>query len=218
MDEVMRLRVLRLGARALRDDELVQVVAGRSVEVCPRELVTEPLDALLEVATTPSSSESMLRLVCAVELGRRALEGPERRLRLSTPDAVAKYMRPVLAGLRREELHVLCFSVRGVLLRHVKVAEGSVDQCPVDVREVFAPAVTARASAVVLVHNHPSGDATPSVLDVTLTQRLVAAGDVLGVQVLDHLVVGTPGFTSMAQRGLLRLPRGEVALCTGDDA
>jgi DNA repair protein RadC len=89
-------------------------------------------------------------------------------------------------------------------VREACVAKGSTSHCQVDPREVFAPAVAARASAVVLVHNHPSGDPEPSQLDVTLTLQLRDAGRALCIRVLDHLVLGDRGYVSLAQRGLFR--------------
>jgi DNA repair protein RadC len=95
-----------------------------------------------------------------------------------------------------------------VLVRDVRVAEGTTNACPVDPREVFAVALAARATAVVLAHNHPSGDPEPSSLDVALTAQLVEGGRLLGVKVLDHLVVGESGFVSFLERGLMPVADG----------
>lgn len=103
-----------------------------------------------------------------------------------------------MIGLRREVFRVLCLDARSRLLRDVKVAEGSVDSCHVDPREVFSAPISCRSSAVVLVHFHPSGDATPSSQDVKLTQQLVRAGELLCIRVIDHVVVSETGFVSMA--------------------
>jgi DNA repair protein RadC len=101
-------------------------------------------------------------------------------------------------------VHVLCLNSRNVLLRQVRVAEGSVDQCHVDPREALAPAIACRATGIVLVHNHPSGDPEPSVNDVALTRQLREAGRLLCIRLLDHLVIGDRGYVSMLSRGLLR--------------
>ena len=117
---------------------------------------------------------------------------------------------------------MLCLSSRNVLLRHVRVAEGSVDQCHVDPREALAPAIACRATGIVLVHNHPSGDPEPSVQDVALTRQLREGARLLCLRLLDHLVVGESGYVSMLARGLLkgddqRLP-GPVAVTMRVDA
>jgi len=107
-----------------------------------------------------------------------------------------------LAARRRERFHVLCLSSRHVLLADVLVAEGTQDGCMVDPREVFSVALAVRARGVVLAHNHPSGDPKPSEHDIILTERAVAAGQLLGISVVDHLVVGAGRYLSMAERGL----------------
>ena len=123
--------------------------------------------------------------------------------RLPTASAIWNWVRPALAGLRRETFRVLCLDTRSRLLREVIACEGSVDSCHVDPREVFAPAIACRASAIVLVHNHPSGDPEPSLQDVQLTQQLRRAGELLCIRVIDHVVVTETGFVSMMQRRML---------------
>lgn len=115
------------------------------------------------------------------------------------------YLRPQLAVLRREVFHVLCFNSRNVLLRDARVAEGTMNLCPVDPREVFAAALAARATAIVIAHNHPSGDPQPSTQDIALTRQLADGARILGLRLLDHLVVGETGFVSMLEQGLLQM-------------
>jgi DNA repair protein RadC len=99
--------------------------------------------------------------------------------------------------------HVLCFNARNVLLLDARVAEGTINACLVDPREVFAAAITARATAIVLAHNHPSGDPEPSAQDLSLTRQLFEAGRLLGIKVLDHVVVGDGTYASLMERGEL---------------
>ena len=96
-----------------------------------------------------------------------------------------------------------CLDARSRLLRDVKAAKGSVDSCSVDPREVFAPAIACRASAVILVHNHPSGDPEPSRQDLQLTLRLQQCGVLLSIKVVDHVIVTEDRFISMTQRQML---------------
>ena len=88
-------------------------------------------------------------------------------------------------------------------LADVRVAEGTMNTCPVDPREVYAAALTTRATAIVLAHNHPSGDPEPSMQDISLTVQLAEAGRLLGIKVLDHLVLGDGNYVSLMERGLL---------------
>src|SRR5205085_328542 len=103
--------------------------------------------------------------------------------------------------LAHEELWVLSLNSRNVLLRADRAATGSVTSCAVDPRDVFSPALLSKASAIVVSHNHPSGDPTPSFADLELTRQLVKAGSALCIKLLDHVIVGDGGWHSMAARG-----------------
>jgi len=204
-----QLRVLRLGAAALTDAELVALVAGVHDDGTAQDLVSGGLKALVMEAPENLADDPRLgvapaaRLLAAAELARRLSLREDARPRLGTPQAIYEYVKHHFLGLRREELHVLCFNSRNVLLRHRRVAQGSVDQCHVDPREALGPAIACRATAIVLVHGHPSGDPEPSVTDVMLTRQLRDGARLFCVKVLDHLVLGDQGFVSMLQRGLL---------------
>lgn len=143
------------------------------------------------------------QLMAAMELGRRAQMTRDGRPRLTSPKDIYEYLRPHLAHRRKEAFHVLCLNARNVLLKDAVIAEGTMNACPVDPREVFHAALVARATAIVLAHNHPSGDSTPSAQDVVLTRQLVQGGALLGIRVLDHLVVGDGEFTSFVETGTM---------------
>lgn len=208
--EEARRRLLRLGAAALSTAELVAVLLGGDEVKRATALLEQGLKALLTAAPEALVEQHALtpaetaRVLAAGELARRLHQAPELRPRLQTPQAIYEWARRQLLGTRREEFHVLCLNSRNVLLRHVRVAEGSVDQCHVDPREALAPAVASRATGMVLVHNHPSGDPEPSVQDVALTRQLREGARLLCIRVLDHLVIGEGGYVSMLARGLLR--------------
>lgn len=207
--EPVRKRLALLGASALADDELLQLLwpqlRGRR-----REVLGVSLKALSQLDLDALRDQHRLRtpeaaaLLAALELGRRSLVAVEARPRLATPHDIYRHVLPRLGALRCEEFHVLCLNARGVLVKEACVAKGSTSHCQVDPREVFAAAVAARASAIVLVHNHPSGDPEPSQLDAALTLQLRDAGKLLCIRVLDHLVLGDGGYVSIAQRGLFR--------------
>ena len=194
-------RVLLSGGSALDDAELLSLALGVSGRVdLPALLQADPLE-LVELGLL--SERAAGRLVGALELVRRLSVRRSQLPRLATATAIWNWVRPALAGLRRETFRVLCVDARSRLLREAIVCEGSVDSCHVDPREVFAPAISCRASAVILVHNHPSGDPEPSIHDVQLTQQLRAGGELLCIRVIDHVVVTETGFVSMMQRRLL---------------
>lgn len=159
-----------------------------------------------EIASIPGVGERRAApLVAALELGRRtALERKERGASLNGAGEVYRHYRAALRDERREIFLVALLDARHRLLRDARIAEGSLSATLVHPREAFAPAVREPAHAVVFVHNHPSGDPTPSDEDVALTRRLVAAGDILGIRVLDHVVLGEEDWYSFAEAGALR--------------
>lgn len=212
MEEVHE-RLFKLGASALTDLELLSVLLelgprtqGLAEELLPHGgglkalLLRDPLELCTQPRLGPVRAA---QLVAALELGRRAQRATERRPRLRNPREIHAYLAPALSALRREVFHVLCFNPRNVLLADVRVAEGTMNTCPVDPREVYAAALTTRATAIVLAHNHPSGDPEPSAQDVSLTVQLVEAGRLLGIKVLDHLVLGDGAYVSLMERGFL---------------
>ncbi len=200
-------RVLLGGGAALDDTELIELALGAGDPLdLPVLLQADPLE-LVEAGLL--SERAAARLVGALELVRRLSMRRSERPRLPTANAIWNWVRPSLSGLRRETFRVLCVDARNRLLRDVIVTEGSVDSCHVDPREVFGPAIACRASAVILVHNHPSGDPEPSHSDVALTQQLRHAGELLCIRVIDHVVVTETAFVSMMQRRMLETPSAQ---------
>lgn len=172
-----------------------------------RELVTEvdltklsraTPGALLEQGLSPRES---LRLAAAFELGRRvemATIRPRRSLR--SPERVFALMAPQVRGLAQESFHVLLLDGKHRLQRCQRVSEGTLTSSLVHPREVFGPAVREGAAAVIVVHNHPSGDPEPSNEDIAVTRRLIDVGRLLGVPLLDHVVVADAAYVSLRER------------------
>lgn len=155
-------------------------------------------------------TEESTRLVqAAVEFGLRAAVAEPPRAPMDA-DTVAAMFRPLLARLAHEELHVVLLDARTRFMGRQRLASGGVASVSVFVRDVLRPVIEARASALCLVHNHPSGDCTPSSEDVALSVRVDAAADVLGLRLVDHLVVAEDGFSS-AMPGAARWRRGSRA-------
>lgn len=150
------------------------------------------------------------QLVAAVELGRRTLAATASgRWTIRTPRDVADRLLPQMGPLEREELHVLLLNTRNVVLRQVPLYVGNVSTALVRVAELFRDAVRAHAAGVIIVHNHPSGDPQPSPDDLHLTAEAIAAGRLLDIPVLDHIVVAGGGWVSLRDRGVaFDRPRG----------
>jgi DNA repair protein RadC len=148
------------------------------------------------------------RLLSALELGRRASRGLPTKCAITDAHSAYACVRTQLLCRDRERFVVMLLDIKNRPRQSLVVAEGSVDGCAVDLREIFGPAVRERASNILVAHNHPSGDPTPSAEDLRLTERLSEAGRLVGIPVLDHLIVcdelegGTPNFVSLAGRHL----------------
>lgn len=156
-----------------------------------------------------------VRVHAAVQLGRRSLEAPWPDAAVTTPEAAAALLAPDLRGRADEELHALYLDRRRRPVAQRALTRGSDAFTVVDPRQVFRVAVRLAASGVILAHNHPSGDATPSAQDIDVTERVARAGRVLGIPLLDHLVVGRE-VVSMAERGLVPGGRSSAPSWTAD--
>jgi DNA repair protein RadC len=150
------------------------------------------------------SRAAAARLVAAVELGRRSLLACGEGEVLASHEAVVRWARPRLAHLEHEEVWVLLLDGRHHLRTATRVAQGGLHACALTPADVLRPAIRGAASAVVLVHNHPSGDPSPSSEDVTMTRAVAAACDVVAVPLLDHVIVARDGASSLLDRGVLR--------------
>lgn len=204
-----RARLLRQGPDSLTDSELVAVVLGgtgraaqqvadRLAEPGAAQLALTPLEELLRTrGLGPARAAS---LVAAFELGRRATAptGPS----VASPEE-AYWLLHDMVDLRKEHFRALYLDARRRLLQSETVSIGTLTSSLVHPREVFQPAITHSAAAVVVAHNHPSGDPEPSPEDLALTRRLRQAGEILGIEVLDHLVIGNRRFVSLKERGVL---------------
>lgn len=204
-------RLKRLGASALTDEELLELLGVSSdgdVRLFLKHGLTHLVDAPelgFEVAPRLTA-----RVLASVEIARRLAAVKLGRPKLFSPHAIAQWVRSQLVQTRREEMWVLAVNSRNAVLRADRVSLGGVDHCVVDPREALAPAVACRASAIVLLHTHPSGDPEPSTNDVALTARLKVAAEALNIRLLDHLVLADSCHVSMLERGLLEHVRGEA--------
>ncbi len=144
------------------------------------------------------------RVAAALELGRRlAREEPERRARIDGARDVYDRCAPNMRDLMQEEFHVLLLDARHAVTAEYTITRGTLDTSIVHAREVFRPAILESAAAILLVHNHPSGDPTPSRLDEAVTASLDAAGELLGIPVLDHVIIGDGRYVSFVETGRL---------------
>ena len=213
-----RERLRLLGAQALSTTELLATLLGAghrggSALHCAQQLFAQSGGSLGRLAAVPFAALTRTRGVgtaraaavqAALELGRRmAGEAREAGQPLRGPRDVAAVYAPRLQDAPVEEFHVAILDAQHRLERDVMVTRGLLNSSLVHPREVFREAIAERAAAVILVHNHPSGDPTPSAEDRAVTEQLVAAGRLLDIPVHDHVIVGRGRYVSFAEAGLL---------------
>ena len=209
---VTRERLELHGAGALADEELLAILvgangveaAGALLEACGnvQQLAHETAVDLARINGMTPARAAMV--VAGVELGRRTLtrRRPDRK-RLSAPREVAEFLLPSYGASPVERFGIVSLSTKHRVLRTEIVSTGTLDASLVHPREVFRTAAMHRAAAIVLFHNHPSGDPTPSVDDAALTERLQQAGSLMGIEVLDHVVLADTRYCSFKEMGRL---------------
>ncbi len=213
-----RERLVDLGAPALSTAELLAILlgsggSGRSAVQVGQSVLAEAGGALRWIARQPVAALTAVPGVgiaravtihASLELGRRmAAEGRQDGSPVRSPRDVVEYFAPRMEDLPVEEFHVAVLDAQHRLERDITVTRGILNSSLVHPREVFREAIAERAAAVILVHNHPSGDPSPSVDDRAVTEQLVAAGRLLDIPVHDHVIIGRGRYTSFAEAGLL---------------
>ena len=198
--------VARLGAGALRDDELIALLLGGPRAVSAARMLLErgglPALATAGMADVPASPRGAARLVAALELGRRvAAAWPAAAWRIRAPADLAERLLPTMGHLEREELRSVLLNTKNTVTGMVTVYVGNLAGSSVRVGEVFREAVRVQAAAMVVVHNHPSGDPSPSAEDLRITRELAEAGRLLDIELLDHLVIGHGRWVSLRALG-----------------
>jgi DNA repair protein RadC len=247
-----RERLLNLGAPALRTAELLAILirTGRSGESAlqagerlaaafdarPETLPCAGRGELKEIATSIGPT-AYCQIMAGIELGRRiaATDNESKPTKIANNRDAADFCLQTFERLARdkkhEEFHIVTLDVKNRVIATHQISVGTLDASLVHPREVFRPAIKDAAAAVILVHNHPSGDPTPSKEDLVVTRRLEAAGQTLGIDVLDHIIVTTDQAHSIASRegeapaeprslrpsnGRARLPPSRESLATND--
>jgi DNA repair protein RadC len=211
-----REKLERLGAMALGDNELLAIVLGQghadasALDLANTVLAAGGLRGLVRAdhATLRRvrgiGAARAAQVLAAIELGRRTLTRlGEARPQLSSPRAVAEYLLPQFGNRPVEQFGVLLLDTKHRVLRASVLSVGTLDASIVHPREVFREATSAGAAGLVLFHNHPSGDPVPSEDDCRLTERLVAAGVLMGIAVLDHVILADEKYYSFREHRTL---------------
>jgi len=211
-----RERLQKFGAEALSPQELLTLILGRGV---PGESVTVTSQRLLSTfgnikALSGASLEELAKvkgiglakasqIKAVFELAKRGEEETGGKISIKSSEDIVKVIRPKLKDKKKEYFLVLSLDSRNTLIRVSDVSIGTLNASLVHPREVFEPVVKNLAAQVILAHNHPSGDPEPSEDDLELNKRLVEAGKILGIEVIDHIIIGRSGYLSFKEKGLL---------------
>jgi DNA repair protein RadC len=215
-DERPRERLARVGAQALATGELLAIilrvgVGGENVLTMSNRLLSQygGLAGLARADFAQLTAERGLgpaktsQLLAAFELGRRlTLEAPEERVQIRSPSDASHILLPLIGHKEQENFMVLYLDTRNRVTDQEVLYKGSLNTSLVRTAEVFRGAVRRNCASIIVSHNHPSGDPNPSPEDIALTRRLVEAGKLLEVDVLDHLVIGHNRYISLRERGL----------------
>ena len=218
VSERPRERLQKFGAEALSTQEILALILGRgiageSVAVTAQRLLSQfgnakgiggaSLEELTQVKGIGLAKASQIK--AAFELAKR-METPgesDKNLPVvKTPDEVASLMKGSLKDKKKEHFLVLLLDIRSQLIKSAEISVGSLDSSIVHPREVFKEALSASAASVIFVHNHPSGDPKPSEDDIKLTKRLAEVGEIMGIEVLDHVIIGNKKYLSLKREGL----------------
>jgi DNA repair protein RadC len=216
LDERPRERLARLGAQALAPSELLAIllrvgVSGENAVQLGQRLLNEfggitgvhraPFDELRNQRGIGEAKAAQIK--AAIELGKRmAQESPEERASVNSPADAAALVTYEMSALEQEHLRVILLDTRNRVLGITEIYKGSVSSSQIHVGEIFKDAIRRNAPALIVVHNHPSGDPTPSPDDVVVTRAITQAGKLLDVDVLDHIVIGQGRWVSLKERGL----------------
>ena len=216
-DDRPREKLLRFGPERLSAQELLAIILRTGTRSVSALSLADRLlhrhsglrglasASLAELQNMPGvGAVKAIQIAACFELGKRLMALPEEnRHAITTPDAAAALLIPEMRHLDVEVLQALMLDTKGRLLRIERVTSGTLDSSPVHPREVFKRAIAVSAASVIVCHNHPSGDPTPSGDDLSITRRLRDAGQIVGIELVDHIIIGDNKWISLRREGLM---------------
>lgn len=219
-EERPREKLLTFGARYLSNTELLAILLRSGtrrksvLEVAQEILSAYKHEGLASIVNIPPGELIQIdgmgpakaaTLLAAVELGLRIAKKPaDNKYIIKTPEDAADYAMPRLRYEKREHFAILLLDTKNQVITFPDISIGSLNASIVHPREVFRCAIAHCASSIILVHNHPSGDPSPSMEDINITLRLIKSGKILDMEILDHIIIGDNKYTSLKQQGMIK--------------
>lgn len=216
LDSRPREKLFQKGADALTDDELIAILLrtgtkGKNVLEISQELMLrygdftqlgkKTISELKEISGI--GQDKAVTLAAAFEIGKRTaiqFSKISSSNKITSPEDVANIFIPILRDELKENFYVVCLSTSNTIIKYERISVGTLDASLVHAREVFKIAILNNSKSIILVHNHPSGNAEPSEEDFAITKKLIEAGKIINIPVLDHLIIAGGKFTSIIQR------------------
>jgi len=212
-----RERLIKLGPEALSAQELLALIIARGVS--GKSVMNIAQEVLSKFGNIKGVGEATIEQLCEIrgigpakaaqilacfEIGKRSnLEPDQKKYDITNPKAVVQAIGASIKNKAKEHFKLIILDSRNKILTITDISLGTLNANLVHPREIFKDAVTHNAASVVLVHNHPSGDPEPSEDDIKITKQLVEAGKIMGIEVVDHLIIGNDSFTSFKEKGIL---------------
>ncbi len=215
-DERPRERLIKHGAQSLTDAQLLAIILRTGSN--KKTVIETSIELLQQFGGLKGIEEASIRelksfkglgiakiaqIKACFEIGKRALSQRAMEQVFNSASVVFNYFYPKIGNLKKEVFITLLLDTKLKLIKEVKVSEGTLNQSLIHPREVFKEAVRESAYAVILVHNHPSGDPTPSEQDIKVTKKLKKASEILEINLLDHVIIGNGRFCSMKEKGVI---------------
>jgi DNA repair protein RadC len=216
-DERPREKLLRFGADKLSDTELLAILlrvgsCGKSAVDMARELINEfgtfrniDSKSFVELKRKGLGIAKIAQLKAAIEIGKRFLkEKSLPKMKVKTSKDIVDYFIPYLRDMKKEVFKAVLLDGKNKIIKDVTISEGTLTKSIVHPREVIKEAVAEGAAALVLIHNHPSGEPQPSQDDIEITNRIVSACELVGIRILDHVIIGDNNYFSFLNEGLIK--------------
>jgi len=216
-DERPREKLLKLGADKLSDTELLAILlrvgsSGKSAVDMARELINQfgtfrniDSKSFAELKRKGLGIAKIAQMKAAIEIGKRFLkEKSLSKIKIKFSKDIVDYFIPYLRDMKKEIFKLVLLDGKNKIIKDVTLSEGTLTKSIVHPREVIKEAVTESAAALVLIHNHPSGDPHPSSDDIEITNRIISACELVGIRVLDHIIIGDNNYFSFFNEGLIK--------------